>query len=184
MEDMKELFTALSKAQSEMAHAEKGKVNPAFGSKYAELSDVIDATLNVLNLHGLCVIQMPTIAGETYILKTTLGHTSGQSITFDTPIVVKDPKNPQSFGSGVTYARRYALSSLCCIAQDDDDGNNANKSPAEKKKEPTKREKFNEAVLKLQNPNRMKELLMHHGYEYLAELPEALFEQFYSDMRK
>ena len=70
------------------------------------------------------------------------------------------------------------------LHQEDDDGNNANKSPAEKKKEPTKREKFNEAVLKLQNPNRMKELLMHHGYEYLAELPEALFEQFYSDMRK
>lgn len=184
MEDCKELFIALAKAQKEMSHAEKGKINPAFNSRYAELSDVIDATLPLLNSNGLSVMQMPTMIGEVYTLKTVLGHVSGQSVSFETPIVVKDIKNPQSFGSGVTYARRYALSSLCCIAQDDDDGNNANKSPAEKKKEPSRREKFSEAVMALKNPNRMKELLGDHGFEYLSELPESSFDVFYKQMKE
>jgi hypothetical protein len=182
--ELKELYTALSKAQLQMTHAEKGKTNPAFNSRYAELADVIDATLPLLNANGLCVMQMPMQVGDSYMLKTTLGHVSGQCIEFDTPIVVKDIKNPQSFGSGVTYARRYALSSLCCIAQDDDDGNNANKTPAEKKQEPSKRQKFSDAVLKLAKPDRMKTLLGQMGFEYLSELPESEFTAFYEEMKK
>ena len=182
--ELKELYTALAKAQQQMTHAEKGKTNPAFNSRYAELADVIDATLPLLNANGLCVMQMPCNSGEFFYLRTTLGHVSGQYIEFETPIVVKDIKNPQSFGSGVTYARRYALSSLCCIAQDDDDGNNATKTPAEKKQEPSKRQKFSEAVLKLAKPDRMIELLGQAGFEYLSELPESEFTKFYEEMKK
>lgn len=182
--ECKELYMALAKAQQQMTHAEKGKTNPAFNSRYAELADVIDATLPLLNVNGLCVMQMPMMIGEAYILRTILGHVSGQSVEFETPIVVKDIKNPQSFGSGVTYARRYALSSLCCIAQDDDDGNNASKNPAEKKQEPSKRQKFSDAVLKLSKPDRMKVLLGQMGFEYLSELPESEFTAFYEEMKK
>ena len=181
--ECKDLFSALTKAQSEMGHAEKGKENPAFRCRYAELSDVIDATVHILNKNGLCVMQMPLIQGENYTLKTVLGHTSGQFIEFETPIVVKDTKNPQSVGSGITYARRYALSALCCIAQEDDDGNNANKGTSEKKTEKSRRERFNEEILKLKNPERMKKLLGERGIEYLSELPESDFESFFKDMK-
>ena len=42
-DSIKELATALSKAQGAMAGAKKESDNPAFGSKYADLASIVDA---------------------------------------------------------------------------------------------------------------------------------------------
>ena len=112
-----ELVAALVKARAEMGHAIKNAKNPHFRSDYADLSSVIDACMHALLAHGLVVTQHEN--GET--LATYLRHSSGQWLRSDSAIVASKP-GPQAHGSALTYARRYALAALLCLAQADDDG--------------------------------------------------------------
>jgi hypothetical protein len=115
--EINELAGALISAQSRMKHAAKGKQNPHFKADYADLASVWNAVRKPLTDAGLAVTQLPM--GD--VLLTVLMHKSGQYIASETPIKSKDPSNPQAYGSGLTYARRYALASICGIAQADDD---------------------------------------------------------------
>jgi hypothetical protein len=49
-----------------------------------------------------------------------LAHSSGEWVKSITPILTKDD-SPQAQGSGITYARRYALAAIVGLAQIDDD---------------------------------------------------------------
>ena len=124
---MKEISTALVKAQSEMGNPVKGATNPFFKSKYADLNSVREASIPILNKYGISVLQpMVHIDGKNFI-KTLLLHESGESIESHTEIIYSKLNDAQSQGSGITYARRYGLQSLVCIGADDDDGNSASK---------------------------------------------------------
>ena len=128
-QEINEIAAALVAAQSEMGNAHKTSANPFFKSKYADLNSVREAVTPVLTKHGISVIQ-PTITrdGRNYV-KTVLLHTSGQYIAGETEILYKEKDNPQAQGSGITYARRYGLQSMCNIGADDDDGNTAAAPP-------------------------------------------------------
>ena len=129
---MKQIIAALLKAQKEMQNAKKGANNPFFKSKYADLNSVREACMPLLNENGILVLQpMVTVDGSEYI-KTILFHESGETIESFTKILCKSQNDPQAYGSGVTYARRYGLQSLIAIGADDDDGNSASKEPARK----------------------------------------------------
>jgi hypothetical protein len=131
---MKEIATALLKAQTEMSNPKKGSANPYFKSKYADLNAVREAVIPVLNANGISVIQpMTTVDGKNYI-KTVLLHESGETIESLTEIIYAKTNDAQAQGSGITYARRYGLQSLVCVGADDDDGNAA--STPRKKEEP------------------------------------------------
>lgn len=122
---MKEIITALLKAQAEMGNAKKDANNPFFKSKYADLNSVREAIMPHLIENKILVLQpMVTIDGSEYV-KTVLLHESGESIESFTKILCKSQNDPQAYGSGVTYARRYGLQSLLSIGADDDDGNAA-----------------------------------------------------------
>jgi hypothetical protein len=122
---MKEIITALVKAQKEMGNAVKDAKNPFFKSTYADLNSVREATMPILNNYGIAVLQpMVTVDGLEYV-KTVLLHESGESIESFTKILCKMPNDPQAYGSGVTYARRYGLQSLLSIGASDDDGEKA-----------------------------------------------------------
>jgi len=125
-ENISDLATALAKAQSEMKDAVLSKVNPHFKNKYADLPAVREAITAPLTKNGIAVTQTMDADenGRSYIV-TTLMHTSGQWISGRTPILV-EKTTMQALGSGITYARRYALAAICGIASDeDDDGNGA-----------------------------------------------------------
>lgn len=124
---MKEIIAALLKAQKEMGNAKKDANNPFFKSKYADLNSVREAIMPHLSENKIVVLQpMVTIDGNEYV-KTLLLHESGESIESFTKILCKSQNDPQAYGSGVTYARRYGLQSLLSIGADDDDGNAAAK---------------------------------------------------------
>jgi len=124
---MKQITAALLKAQREMQNAKKDANNPFFKSKYADLNSVREACMPLLNENGIIVLQpMVTVDGNEYV-KTVLLHESGESIESFTKILCKSQNDPQAYGSGVTYARRYGLQSLLSIGADDDDGNAAAK---------------------------------------------------------
>lgn len=122
------LIPALVKFQSEVPAIPKDKENPFFknnqtGKKamYADLATIIETIKPVLAENGLCFTQ--PVQGE--MLETYLYHVSGQYIKSEMKIN-NEKNNAQGFGSGLTYARRYALSSILGItADDDDDGNEA-----------------------------------------------------------
>lgn len=124
-EQINELANALVKAQSAMKAATYNKVNPHFKNKYADLAAVIEAVRKPLCDNGLSVSQTTElIAPESFILRTTLYHTSGQWLACEYPL--PSAANPQQLGSALTYARRYSLSCITCIAADeDDDGDQA-----------------------------------------------------------
>jgi hypothetical protein len=129
-ESIVNLAVALSKAQGKMKHAIKDANNPFFHSKYADLASVVEASRPALVANGLSVIQVTW--GNT--LWTMLLHDSGEwikgSIDLKPMRQVKDKgweesHDPQSYGSCITYARRYAMAAITGVATEDDDGNAA-----------------------------------------------------------
>jgi ERF superfamily len=123
---IKELATALAKAQSVMEGAKKDSSNPHFKSKYADLESVWDAARKPLTDNGLAVVQIPMELNERNImrLKTILIHSSGEFIggIIEIPISKADA---QGIGSAITYARRYALAAIVGISPEEDDGEGA-----------------------------------------------------------
>jgi len=132
-ESIKELATALAKFQAEVNDPEKSGKG-AFGS-HVELNCLLDAVRPVLSTNGLSFIQSPGGDGTNITITTILLHQSGEWIEFD-PLTLHAVKtDPQGAGSAITYARRYALSSILGVAWDnDDDGNKASGSDKGDKK--------------------------------------------------
>lgn len=119
-ETINELATALAAAQAAMTNAPLNKVNPHYKNKYADLAAIRDATLPVLNKHGLALIQTTEISDAGAVLVTRLAHKSGQWIEGVYPLPLQADK-PQIMGSALTYARRYAWAAICGITADEDD---------------------------------------------------------------
>jgi hypothetical protein len=128
-ESVKNIAAALVKAQAKVEGALKDRSNPAFKSKYADLSSVMDACKDALNGEGIAIVQThaPAEAGRLR-LETRLHHTSGEWIAglIDMPLAKQDP---QGYGSATTYARRYGLASIIGVCPEDDDGNGASDTP-------------------------------------------------------
>lgn len=127
---------ALVQAQMNMGLAKKDANNPFFKSKYTDLNSVREATIPALNAQGITVLQ-PTVVLDNgkSVVRTTLLHTSGEYITSDTEIVCPDSK-PQTYGSALSYARRYGLGAIVCVGSEDDDGNMAQTASAKSAKPP------------------------------------------------
>lgn len=131
-----QLATALAKAQAQITGALKDSNNPFFKSKYADLAACWDACRKQLTENGLSVMQTTDVLGPDYgghvVVRTVLAHSSGQWISGILPVKAKDD-GPQAQGSGITYARRYALAAIVGLAQIDDDAEAAqarDKQPA------------------------------------------------------
>ena len=125
-EDIKELASALCKAQAEMSGAKKKANNPFFKSKYANLEEIISCAKDALMNNGLSVAQFPVTSDMSAGVTTLLMHSSGQWIE-DTLLLKCSKQDPQGMGSAITYARRYAYQSVLGIPSEDDDGNVASK---------------------------------------------------------
>jgi hypothetical protein len=124
-ESLEKLAAALAIAQGSMKHALRDSDNPFFKSKYADLASVAEACREALCANGLSVVQGTQKGdGQLVHLDTMLLHASGQWIR--STISMRPVKaDPQGIGSCITYARRYALASMCGVAPEDDDGNAA-----------------------------------------------------------
>lgn len=119
-EEIKELVIGLIGFQAEMKPVIKDSNNPFFKSGYASLLAIWEQAKPILNKNGLAVVQAPEDSGGKFVIKTTILHKSGQWLSSEYPIVsVKN--DPQSMGSAVSYAKRYALQACLGIVTDDDD---------------------------------------------------------------
>ena len=127
-DEINEIAAALAKAQGEIEDASKTGLNPAFRSKYADLAAVRAVIREPLAKNNLAVTQFPSTNSGEVTVQTMLVHTSGQymSCSLTMPCGKWDA---HGIGSAITYARRYGLMSILCIASDDDDGNAAVEAP-------------------------------------------------------
>jgi len=174
-EQINELATALSKCQGELTFAVKDSTNPFHKSKYADLTSVWDSIRQPLSKNGLCVVQAIETHGENVILVSTLMHSSGQWIKSSLPVLNAN-KTSQGQGSGITYARRYALAALVGCVQDDDDGESAMpKDRAERaKKEHPKKEEEPSPVIDTEKRKTLSTLSKHCDSAYLSKIKEYL----------
>ena len=119
------LAAALAKAQGAIKPAPMDRDNPFFKSKYATLTSLWESARAALAANGLAVTQATDFDNDgKIVLVTTLMHSSGEWIGSVYPVDPVDRK-PQSLGSAITYARRYAFGALVGLSSDDDDDGNA-----------------------------------------------------------
>lgn len=111
-------------AQKATESVKKAATNPAFKTKYADLSQVVEGVIPALNGAGVGVLQFPSYDGELVGVATTFLHESGSSVTA-TLHLRPSKSDPQGVGSAITYARRYSLLAMTGAAPEDDDGNAA-----------------------------------------------------------
>jgi hypothetical protein len=123
-ETISNIAAALSKAQAEMKSAKKGKDNPFFKSKYADLAEIIKVITEPFANHELSFVQGAEFNDGYICVVTRIMHSSGEWIESDT-ILPPTKNDAQGYGSSITYGRRYGLQSLAGIPSEDDDGNAA-----------------------------------------------------------
>ncbi len=132
------MAAALSKAQGAIKGASKDSRNPHFQSRYADLASVWDACRDALAANEIAVVQSPRAEGNIVSMQTILIHSSGEWIESEPLTVTVRDSSPQSIGSGITYLRRYQLSSMVGVAPEDDDAEAAQGRPATVAKRGTK----------------------------------------------
>ncbi len=130
-ESIKELATALAKAQGELENATKDTANPFFKTKYADLATVMNTCRPILSKHGISITQIPSYEDGIASVDTLMMHSSGEWLSgvSSAPVGKLDP---QGVGSATTYLRRYSYAAAAGIAQEDDDGNHSSKSQSTK----------------------------------------------------
>ncbi|CAB4121061.1 Essential recombination function protein [uncultured Caudovirales phage] len=161
---MKEIATALVKAQKEFGPALKTSTNPHFQKKYADLAAVIEAVIDGLNNNGIALVQVLHECETGVTVSTSFIHESGEHIDCGKFHVPASKQDPQGYGSALTYARRYSLMAAAGIAPEDDDGNAASKT---KKEAPKPEPKFSAVT-----PARM---------NVIADVAAAINERMASD---
>ena len=124
---MKNICSALVRAQRGFAPALKTSTNPHFRSKYVDLAGCIEAVVDALNAAGIALIQRTSEDSTGVTVETVFVHESGEMLECGKLHVPASKQDPQGYGSALTYARRYSLMAAAGIAPEDDDGNAASK---------------------------------------------------------
>lgn len=118
-----EVYAKLIKARADFGKAVKNAKNPHFKNDYADLKSVLSAVTDALLENDLFVTQKVERDIDLFVVRTLLFDSNGDSIDFGIMPIKTVKDDAQGFGSGLTYARRYALMSAFGLAPEDDDGN-------------------------------------------------------------
>ncbi len=147
---MKNLLKALADFQQEVPVIHKGSTaeNGKSTYQYADLPKIFSVINPLLKKHGMGFTQnLVTKEGKTF-LNTTIFHVeSGEMIdsSCEIPrITIGSMNEYQSFGSGITYFRRYCLASSLCLITDID--NDAEGEQVKPKKETLDNKRFTDAL--------------------------------------
>jgi hypothetical protein len=119
---MKHLLKSLAAFQQEVKVIHKA--TQGFGYTYADLPKIFEEINPLLQKHGLGFTQLiNTKEGVNYLATVVFHVESGEQIESNCMIPyvqLKGMNDYQSFGSAVSYFRRYCLSSILCLVSDKD----------------------------------------------------------------
>ncbi len=129
--DITKIAFALVRAQAAMDNPPRNRavqVRSEKGSytfRYSTLDKITEMIRPALAENGLCILQPIVTTDRGAVLLTRLLHESGQWMECEVTLPPVG-NNPQSFGSAVTYLKRYSLVAFLNITSDEDnDGNTA-----------------------------------------------------------
>jgi hypothetical protein len=145
------IYFKLWNAKHEIKKVTKGKDNPFFRSKYADLNAILDAVEPILLKHNLIVLQ-PILDG--FVVTQIIDCESGEKV--ESKLLLPVVTDPQKQIAGVTYFRRATLQSLLSLQAVDNDGNEI--AEAVKNTKPTiSVERFEKALTAIQEGKAKKE---------------------------
>jgi len=124
---MKNIATALVKAQRQFAPALKNAKNTHFHSKYVDLASCVDSVVGALNDNGIFLFQTTSEHPDGIICETSFLHESGERLDCGKLFFPAPKHDPQGFMSCLTYIRRASLMAATSQAPEDDDGNSASR---------------------------------------------------------
>jgi hypothetical protein len=143
---MKHLLKSLAAFQQEVKVIHKA--TQGFGYTYADLPKIFEEINPLMKKHGLGFTQLINTKDGVNYLATVVFHVeSGEQIESNCMIPyvqLKGMNDYQSFGSAVSYFRRYCLSSILCLVSDKDlDASGEQEKP---KKETLDNKRFTDAL--------------------------------------
>lgn len=193
--ETKEIATAFAKAQGEFPVIGMNRENPYFKSNYTDLDLIVRSIRPALAKNGLSFTQQiqMTEDGAT-MLHTRLRHSSGQWIESRSR-VIPAKNDQQTYGSALSYQKRYALMALLGLttSQDstDDDaevamvsardiiakGPSTKYNPKEQSFEPVTKEQLEELEYELSEvPDLAEEIMDKMKIQSLADLPKSKYQ--------
>jgi len=119
--EIKNVAVAMAKVTAEIQNPTRNQ--NGYGYKYATLDSILEKVRPILAKNGLSILQSQEIQKSSIIVTTLLMHISGEYIETraEAPFTtLKGMNDYQSLGAGITYLRRYAISSLLNIASEED----------------------------------------------------------------
>jgi hypothetical protein len=127
--ELGQLFEALSQCEFPVIVKDrvakiKPKDKPEYSYTYADLATQKVGTQPELKKNKLVVIQQVGSDDKGAIIRTMLGHASGQWVAATFSLSTSGLK-PQDWGSAITYGRRYARGAILDLATEDDDASTA-----------------------------------------------------------
>jgi hypothetical protein len=137
-ESIKNLTQGLAKFHAMVGRISKDAKNPFFKSNYASLPHILQEIAEPMEKAGLVISQFPNGDGLTTML---LHADSGEFILATYTLQMVRNNDPQAQASAISYARRYAISSVMNLQISDDDAEAAmrqvRQAPAPTKVAPT-----------------------------------------------
>lgn len=124
-ENLNELFKAMAEFRAKVKQPAKNAQNPFFKSSYVQLEGVQNAIDEAIKGTGLSYVQLTHNTESGVAVETIIMHSSGQWLSTGDLILNPAKKDPQGYGSVITYARRYELAAAFGISSDIDDDANA-----------------------------------------------------------
>jgi hypothetical protein len=149
---MKNLFKSLAEFQQEVKVIHKA--TQGYGYSYTDLPKIFSEINPLMKKHGLGFTQLiNTNEGHNYLVTILFHVESGEVLESSTlvPIVQLNGMNEyQCFGSGITYFRRYCLSSILGLVTDKDTDASGEQEKHEPKKPAIDNKRFLEALKSIQ----------------------------------
>lgn len=125
-ENLNELFKGLAAFHKNIEQPKKTASNPFFKSNYVTLECVQNAIDKAIEGTGLSYLQFVKNDSNGGVSVTTvITHSSGQWLSSGELTLTPTKKDPQGYGSAITYEKRYQLASMFGISSDIDDDANA-----------------------------------------------------------
>jgi hypothetical protein len=116
---MKEIYKALAAFQQEVPVIHED--TEGFKYTYANLNKIFDTIKPLLKAHGLMFNQLLNGKNlETVIVHTESGELIKSEIEIDTDVNLSGMNKYQTFGSAITYFRRYTLTCMLGLITDKD----------------------------------------------------------------
>lgn len=142
--------------------------------KYANINTVLDAILPALRQNKIKLEQHPVTTEHGHdLLVTIFKHVPSGQFSASSMKIIHDGEDNQSYGGGITYARRYALVSILGLPQEDDDG------AYQKEKLIERRNGEERDMITPQQMDELKGLIREKG-----QTPEGMKELFHDILNK